>query len=112
MGMVKTPTSAAYDVPPGVKTVQDWVATLKAKTGRTLDEWIALVRAKGPREEVRRREWLQGEHALGSNAAWWIAERCRESPTPISESDPESYLKAAAQYVERQYSGKKAALRP
>ncbi|MEX2218407.1 MAG: DUF5655 domain-containing protein [Phycisphaerales bacterium] len=105
--------TAKYDVHPGVKMVQDWVAGLKAKTGRTLDEWLDLVRTKGPKDEAARREWLKAEHGLGTNGAWWIAERARPAAErPVSEDDPASYLTAAAAYVERQYSGKRAALRP
>ncbi|HEX6739941.1 MAG TPA: DUF4287 domain-containing protein, partial [Vicinamibacteria bacterium] len=66
---------APYSVHPGVALMQDWVATLKQKTGRRLEEWIALVKRGGPPDEAARREWLKREHGLGTNAAWWIAER-------------------------------------
>jgi hypothetical protein len=101
-----------YDVHPGVKMVQDWVASLKAKTGRTLDEWVAFIRGEGPKDEKARREWLKDEHGLGTNSAWWLAERARESNPGIAEEDPAAYLRAAVQYVEDQYAGKRTALRP
>lgn len=102
---------AAYDVHPGVQMVQDWVDALKSKTGRTLEQWVALVKTEGPRDDAGRRDWLKEEHGFGTNGAWWIAERCGERPA-LSEDTPESYLKAAAVYVEEQYAGKKAGLRP
>jgi len=64
-----------YGVHPGVYMVQKWVAELKVKTGRSLDEWIAHVKNKGPATEKERRDWLKAEHGLGTNSAWWIAER-------------------------------------
>src|SRR5271154_1185425 len=64
-----------YDVHPGVKMVQDWIACLKQKTGRTLEEWIELVQQSGPPTAKERREWLKAAHKLGTNGAWWIADR-------------------------------------
>jgi hypothetical protein len=90
--------------------VQDWVATLKQKTGRTLDEWLELVRTKGPKTEEKRRAWLKEEHGLGTNGAWWIAERAEGKG--LEDQDPGAYLEAAAAWVEAMYAGPKAALRP
>jgi hypothetical protein len=105
-----TPRSPLYDVHPGVEMVQDWIATLKTKTGRTLDEWIALVRKEGPKEFSARRSWLKSKYKLGTNSAWWIAERTGGKG---GEADtPEQYLESAAKYVDQQYSGKKLPLRP
>jgi hypothetical protein len=99
-----------YDVHPGVAMVQKWVAELKPKTGRSLEQWIALVKREGPKDEKGRREWLKAKHKLGANSAWWIAERAAGKGG--DEDDPESYLKAAAVYVDEQYSGAKEKLRP
>lgn len=104
------PRSPLYDVHPGVEMVQDWIATLKKKTGRTLDEWIALVRKEGPKEFPARRSWLKSKYNLGTNSAWWIAERT--SGKGGEEDTPEQYLESAAKYVDQQYSGKKSPLRP
>jgi hypothetical protein len=102
-----------YDLHPGIKMVQDWVASLKAKTGRSVEEWIAHLRKAGPKDERSRREWLKTEHGLGTNAAWWIAERAGpEGKAKAEEDTPEGYLKAAVCHVEEQYAGKKVALRP
>lgn len=99
-----------YGVHPGVAMMQKWVAELKEKTGRTLDEWIALVKKEGPATEKERREWLKIEHKLGTNSAWWIAERAAGKAD--EDSSPEAYLRAAVRYVEEQYSGPKEKLRP
>jgi uncharacterized protein DUF5655/uncharacterized protein DUF4287 len=99
-----------YDVHPGVAMVQKWIAELKPKTGRSLDEWIALLKKQGPKDYAARRAWLKSKHNLGTNSAWWIAERAEGKGG--EEDSPEKYLATAAKYVEDQYSNKKSALRP
>ena len=102
--------SSLYDVHPGVEMVQDWIATLKPKTGRSLDEWVALVQKDGPKDLPSRRAWLKSKHKLGTNSAWWIADRADGKGG--EEDSPERYLASAVEYVEQQYSGKKTGLRP
>ena len=99
-----------YSVHPGVTMVQNWVATLKEKTGRSLQEWITLVKRSGPETEKERRQWLKKEHGLGTNSAGWIAERAEGKPTV--DDDPQAYLQAAEGDVKRMFSGGKAALQP
>ena len=99
-----------YDVHPGVAMVQSWVASLPEKTGRTLEEWLGLVREEGPATEKERRDWLKKRHGLGTNAAWWIAERAEGKG--LEDGDPEAYLRAAAGYVEAMFAGPRAGLRP
>lgn len=99
-----------YGVHPGVALTRKWIEEVKGKTGRSIDEWIALVRKEGPKTEAGRRDWLKSKHKLGTNSAWWIAERA-EGKGGDEDSD-EKYLRAAAKYVEEQYAGKKEALRP
>jgi len=99
-----------YGVHPGVAMTQKWIAELKQKTGRTLDEWLRLIKKSGPKDEKARREWLKTEHGLGTNSAWWLAERADGKGTEVG--DPDSYLEAAEGYVEAMYSGSRAALRP
>lgn len=99
-----------YSVHPGVAMVQNWIATLKEKSGRSLDEWIALVKKEGPADTKSRREWLKSKHKLGTNSAWWIADRAEGKGT--EDGDPEAYLQAAVRYVEEMFSGGKAGLRP
>ncbi|HMG34603.1 MAG TPA: DUF5655 domain-containing protein [Blastocatellia bacterium] len=105
-----SPIKSIYSVHPGVKMTVEWIATLKQKTGRSLDEWLAFVKKSGPKTEKERRVWLKNEHNLGANTAWWIAERAEGRG--LETSDPDAYLKAAHEYVEAQFDGKKQALRP
>ncbi len=101
---------SVYSVHPGVLMTQKWVAELKQKTGRSLDEWLRLFKKAGPKGEKERREWLKSEHGLGTNSAWWIAERSLGKGTETD--DPEKYLEAAERYVDEMFAGSKAALRP
>jgi hypothetical protein len=103
-------SATLYDVHPGVAMVQKWIAELKPKTGRSLEEWITLVKKDGPKDYQARRAWLKSKHNLGTNSAWWIADRTEGKGD--EEESPEKYLAAAAKYVEEQYSGKKSTLRP
>jgi len=90
--------------------VQSWVLSLPEKTGRSLDEWIQLVQEDGPDSEHERRDWLKSRHGLGTNTAWWIAERA--SGKSQEDDNPDAYLKAADGYVTAMFAGKKAGLRP
>ena len=99
-----------YSVHPGVLMTRKWVATLKEKTGRSLDEWLELVKKSGPATEKERRDWLKKEHGLGTNSAWWIAERAEGKGAETD--DPDAYLRAAEDYVKKMYGGGKAVLRP
>lgn len=58
--------------------VQNVIANMKAKTGRSVEEWIAFIKKQGPKTEKDRREWLKNDHKLGTNYAWWLAERAEE----------------------------------
>jgi len=101
---------SSYSVHPGVAQTQKWVHELPQKTGLSLDEWLELTRKSGARTEQERREWLKKEHKLGTNSAAWIAGRLEGKNT--EEDSPEAYLKTAAKWVEAQYAGPRAALRP
>src|SRR6266850_5908353 len=112
--MAKTATSKAkksiYSVHPGVLMTQKWMAELKQKTGRTLEEWLKLIKKEGPPTEKERRDWLKTKHGLGTNSAWWMAERSFGKGEEVG--DPDDYLRAAEEYVEKMFSGKKEPLRP
>ncbi len=99
-----------YSVHPGVLMTMKWAASLKEKTGRSLDEWLALVRKSGPKTERERREWLKKEYGLGTNSAVWIAQQAEGKGAETA--DPDAYLRAAGQYVEKMFSGAKAGLKP
>jgi len=108
--MAATKTKSIYGVHPGVAMTRKWVTELKQKTGRTLDEWIKFINKEGPPTEAGRRDWLKDQHKLGTNSAWWLAERSVGKGGETG--DPEAYLKAAEKYVVEMFSGKKEHLRP
>lgn len=110
MSATQPKKKSIYGVHPGVAMTQKWIAELKQKTGRSLDEWLRLIKKSGPKDEQARREWLKMEHGLGTNSAWWLAERAGGKGTEIG--DPDAYLEAAEGYVEEMFSGSKAELRP
>jgi hypothetical protein len=89
---------------------QRWLAELKDKTGRNLDEWMELIAKEGPADEKGRREWLKSEHGLGTNTAWWLAER--SVGKGAEDGDPDAYVRSAPRVVDELYSGGKAGLRP
>lgn len=110
----KTPpsTPVTYSVHPGITIIQKWTAELKGKTGRTVEEWLKHIRAAGPGDEKRAREWLQAEHALGTNTASWLAARAFGKSLSFGTDTPARYLTRAPQYVAAMYSGPRQALRP
>ncbi|HKP46273.1 MAG TPA: DUF5655 domain-containing protein [Pyrinomonadaceae bacterium] len=103
-------SKSIYGVHPGVLMTQKWVGELKDKTGRSLDEWLRLIKKSGPKDEKATREWLKTEYGLGTNSAWWLAERAEGKGAEAG--DPETYLKAAEGYVEKMFAGSKAHLLP
>lgn len=89
--------------------VQDAIARLPAKTGRSLEQWIALIRKSGPSDRAARRDWLKVTHKLGTNYATWLADRADGRG---ETGDPAEYLAAAERYVDDMFAGAKAPLRP
>ena len=79
---------------------------LRERTGHTLDEWLAMVDAAGldPLDQLAVRRWLEAEHGVPQNSQWAIADAAARAAgweRPTVEG-----------YVDSQYSGPKAALRP
>jgi len=105
-----TQTKSIYGVHPGVAITQKWIAELEEKTGRTLHEWLRLIKKEGPLTEQERRDWLKTKYGLGTNSAWWLAERSLGKGEEMG--DPDQYLRAAEKYVEVMFAGKKETLRP
>lgn len=101
-----------YDVHPSVRLMEYWIASLKQKTGRSLEEWTSFIKKQGPSDEAKAREWLKNEHKLGTNTASWLAERVHNRASTRMDNDPAFYLDLAPQYVESQYAGRKERLRP
>jgi Domain of unknown function (DUF5655)/Domain of unknown function (DUF4287) len=104
------PAPITYGVHPGVAMVMRSVADLKDKTGRTLDEWCALIQKEGPKDLAARRHWLKTKFNVGTNTAWWLAERADGQPT--WDESPDAYLAIAPTYVDEMFGESKAALRP
>ncbi len=82
-----------YSVHPSLSMVQNIITNMRQKTGRTVDEWLALVKTEGPLDEISRRAWLKERHRLGTNYAWWLAERAEGKGA--EDDNPEAYLAAA-----------------
>lgn len=103
---------ATFDVHPSVAIVQEWVAGLKEKTGRSLEQWMASIRREGFADEKAAWAWLVSEHGLGTYNALWLAQRAFAKDLSLMDDDPERYLSLAPKYVEEQYAGKRGALHP
>ncbi|MSR53118.1 MAG: DUF4287 domain-containing protein [Gemmataceae bacterium] len=103
-------SAIVYSPHPSILMVVKWVSELKEKTGRDLDEWFAYIRKSGPDDLPARRQWLKEKHKLGTNTAWWLAERADGQPT--WDESPEQYLAIAATYVDEMFRGSKTAMRP
>src|SRR5688572_27713471 len=104
--------TSLYSVHPGVARMQKWIAELKLRTGCSLEQWIAHIQVHGPKDLKQCQLWLQEKHKLGTNSAWWLAEKALGNPLGLSDDDPESYLAACPVYVDNMYAGAKSALRP
>lgn len=103
-------SKSLYSVHPGVAMVQKWIETLPEKTGRSLDEWMVFIKNNGPADEKTCRAWLKDKFKLGTNTAWWLAERAQGKGW--EEDSPEAYLQQAEVYVETMFAGAKSGLRP
>lgn len=81
-------------------------ASMKERTGRTLEEWAAVVRASGidPLDQNAVRRWLGTEHGVRQNSQWAIADAAARAAgwTPPT----------LEQYIDQQYTGRKVGLRP
>lgn len=106
-----SPSGITFSVHPSVAYVQSIMDNLRRNTGRSLEEWVAAVKKHGPADPPGRRAWLKGE-GLGSTQAWFVAERSQGATAHAFDETPEGYLDLAPRYVDAQYSGRKAALRP
>jgi hypothetical protein len=96
---------SVYSPHPSLAMEAAFEAKLPEKTGRSLAQWIAFLKKNGPSGEKERREWLQKHHGLGTNYAWWIAERSMGGKSWAESYDPDALVLAL-------FSGGKAPLRP
>jgi Domain of unknown function (DUF5655)/Domain of unknown function (DUF4287) len=80
--------------------------SLAARTGRSLDEWLDVVQASGldPLDQNAVRRWLKAEHGVPQNSQWAIADAAARAAGWVRPT--------VGEYVDGQYRGAKAALRP
>jgi hypothetical protein len=80
--------------------------SLAARTGRSLQEWVMLVENSGidPLDQNAVRNWLRSEHGVPQNSQWAIADAAARAAGWVRPS--------VAEYIDSQYAGPKAALRP
>jgi hypothetical protein len=80
--------------------------SMAARTGRTLAEWVALVAGSGvdPLDQNAVRRWLREVHGVKQNSQWAIADAAARDAGWVRPSVEE--------YVDAQYTGARAALRP
>jgi hypothetical protein len=80
-------------------------ASLKMRTGRTLQEWVDVVTAAGqdPLDQNGVRRWLKSDHGVAQNSQWAIADAAAQAAgwrRPTVE-----------EYIDQQYAGAKLVLR-
>lgn len=80
--------------------------SLAGRTGRTLEEWVALVETSGvdPLDQNAVRRWLREVHGVQQNSQWAVADAAARAAGWVRPT--------VEQYVDSQYTGAKAALRP
>src|SRR3954447_13023961 len=80
--------------------------SLAERTGRTLEQWVELVRGSGvdPLDQNAVRRWLRDAHGVKQNSQWAIADAAARDAGWVRPTVEE--------YVDAQYTGAKAALRP
>jgi len=81
-------------------------SSMRDRTGRTLEEWVEAVRTSGvdPLDQNEVRKWLKAEHGVPQNTQWAIAFEAAKQAGWVEPT--------VEQYIDQQYSGPKAALRP
>jgi predicted transport protein len=80
--------------------------SIAERTGRSMAEWVALVGTSGvdPLDQNAVRRWLREVHGVRQNTQWAIADEVARSAGWVRPT--------VEQYVDGQYTGPKAALRP
>jgi len=81
-------------------------ASMKERTGRTLDEWVTLVQSEGPDplDQKAVRTWLKDVHGVAQNSQWAIADAAAVAA---------GWERATVRgYTDALYTGARAGLRP
>ena len=81
------------------------VASLKEKTGKSLDEWLALAKGSGQAKHGELVAWLKSAHGITHGYANLIAHS-------TLKSDAGSKIAAGDDLVAEMFAGDKAAVRP
>ena len=97
----------AWGVHPSVAHGAAILANLEAKTGRTLEAWLALAKKAKLQDAKAARAFFKAQ-GLNMAAGGYLAELALGAEIET----PASHLAKAQGYVDAQYGGKKAALRP
>jgi len=84
--------------------VEKMIATLKERTGKSMEEWLAEVRETLPAEKKGRVKWLKETYGMGQNTAMLILGHL--------EDGGEQMRGEAPSLVDAQYTKENAALRP
>jgi predicted transport protein len=76
------------------------------RTGATMAEWVSLVADSGidPLDQNAVRRWLRDVHGVRQNTQWAVADAAARDAGWVRPT--------VEQYIDGQYTGKKAALRP
>lgn len=80
--------------------------SMKERTGKILEEWVLVVLASGvdPLDQKAVRNWLKDNHNILQNSQWAIADAAARAAGWVRPS--------VEGYIDSQYQGEKAALRP
>jgi hypothetical protein len=70
--------------------VEKWIAELEREDREVAGVMDCADGKEGPKEDKARRAWLNTEHNLETNSAWWISERADGKGT--EEDSPEACL--------------------
>lgn len=81
-------------------------ASMAERTGRTVQEWVAVVQGSGldPLDQAAVRRWLRTEHGMPQNSQWIVAEAAALAAGWVRPT--------VEDYINGQYAGPKAQLRP
>ncbi|MBL0937742.1 MAG: DUF4287 domain-containing protein [Gemmatimonadaceae bacterium] len=82
------------------------ISSMRERTGKSLEQWITLVKKSGvdPLDQNAVRKWLKSEHGVLQNSQWAIADAAARA---AGWKEP-----SVEEYVDQQYAGPKAGLRP
>lgn len=85
--------------------VANMIASLKEKTGKTIEQWVALGKKSGKVKHGELVSWLKAEHGITHGYANLIGHQ-------TLKSDSGSKIAAGEDLVSEMFAGDKAALRP